>query len=296
MGLRYMSRYLVIGLNIGQIYVNYFNSKPGAIVETLDIDESKKPTYTNEYKVAGKFDCIVICTPNYTHDYFVQKFWEYTDCFVVDKPGISTSDKFKYYATQYGKRIFMVKNNLYREELKHLKSIIETGVKRVQIFWNNKNRIPFPGGWFTNKIHAWGGVSRDLLPHLLSYFFALTNEKLDMKNYYACRSWNISDIKDTEYGEINTKNPVYDVDDFWECFVCFENVKYHLQTAWKTNKEDELYINFSWDDGRELKYTFGLCPEKVYWDMMDRYLSCSDEEYKENFEIDYWMHKIMELV
>jgi len=89
----------------------------------------------------------------------------------------------------------MVKNNQYRQEIKEFQRLAESS-DTVYVRWNSANRIPNPGSWFTTKKLSFGGVSRDLMPHMLSYYCALTNyqqgtklketatQKLQFKRYY----------------------------------------------------------------------------------------------------------------
>ncbi|MFY8160764.1 MAG: Gfo/Idh/MocA family protein [Candidatus Kapaibacteriota bacterium] len=288
-------KFLIIGLNIGTIYVDYFN-RLGIEVDTLDIDTKKNPTYTEYSEITSKYDAIVICSPNYTHDTFIEKFWDKTDCFIVDKPGLADYEKFKHLTCGTNKRIMMIKNNLYRPELKGLNSILwDSDVSSVDIKWNNKNRIPFPGGWFTHKEKAYGGVSRDLLPHLLSFFYGLTGEIANVSNVESKQNWNMNTVIDTDYGVINTIDPVYNVDDYCKCDITYNGIQFRLEANWKTNIEDNISITFNWEDGRTMKYNFGLCPVNAYEKMIDSYLTFNEKEYKKNLNVDLWIHKIMEL-
>jgi hypothetical protein len=94
--------------------------------------------------------------------------------------------------------------------------------KTVNIKWLRKNCIPSPGSWFTTRKLAFGGVSRDLMPHLLSLYIAMNpgwrKEQINGQTAMAC--WELKDIDSTEYGIVNPKG-TYDVDDV--CVINFGN-------------------------------------------------------------------------
>ena len=61
----------------------------------------------------------------------------------------------------------MTKNNQYRENITEMAEAADPKKGVTRINWINDNRVP-SGSWFTNKELAFGGVSRDLMPNLLS--------------------------------------------------------------------------------------------------------------------------------
>jgi hypothetical protein len=187
----------------------------------------------------------------------------------------------------------LVKNNMWRNNIVEIQKLAENAVT-VDILWLNKNRVPNPGSWFTTKDLSFGGVSRDLMPHLLSLYISLNpswkkeNIEISGKNTY----WTLEDLVDTEYGNINT-NGIYDVDD--ECFIKFGN-KWTLNANWRTNSREARCINF-WRPNEEVKtIELGLCPEDAYQSMIQEAVKKVD---KENFwdiqnEIDLWIHERIE--
>ena len=99
---------------------------------------------------------------------------------------------------------------------------------RSKLRWINKNRIPNPGSWFTEKSLAFGGVSRDLIPHMLSYYTALTDfTKGKQLSAVAEQRWNLDQIDSTDYGVINHKGQ-YDVDDRCELVFVNKRTRYEM--------------------------------------------------------------------
>ena len=77
----------------------------------------------------------------------------------------------------------MVKNNQHRHNVDILKETTQN-CDNLVLNWCNKNRVPNPGSWFTTKELAYGGVSRDLMPHLLSWVQVLADDYTRIENVY----------------------------------------------------------------------------------------------------------------
>ena len=280
-------RSLIVGMGIGQLYKSVFSSL-NYNIETVDANPDKGATYNNVESVTGEYDIAVICTPNFTA----------ARCKIVliEKPGVVDSKCWQCLTEDFpNTRFMMVKNNQYRDEIKLFKTQSDQS-ERVYIRWNNANRIPQPGSWFTTKELAFGGVSRDLIPHMLSYYCALTDytqgSKLDavsMQNYL------LADITSTDYGTVNPDG-VYDVDDFCKLEFKNGNTTWVLSANWKTNLDhDDSSISFGTKNSA-IRHQLGLCPESAYKKMIETAVQNlnNDAFWQSQFEQDMWIHKQIE--
>jgi predicted dehydrogenase len=188
----------------------------------------------------------------------------------------------------------MVKNNQYRDTIEQFKILADQS-RTVKIVWNNKNRIPNPGSWFTTKELAFGGVSRDLMPHMLSYYVALTDYTKGNKLYAtALQHHSLDSINDTDYGVVN-KEGTYNVDDFCEFEFKNGNTTWILIANWKDNIADDVYISFE-TTSNTAKFVLGLCPEEAYKAMIENAVTNlnNDMFWKEQLQQDLWIHKQIE--
>ncbi len=286
---------LIVGLGIGSVYLEQLNLL-GFNVTTVDIDKTKNPTFLNiEDALKEKYDLSIICTPNYLHFEQAKLLQPASKNILIEKPGFESLDIYNHFINTFkDTKFFIVKNNIYRPELTYIKSIIdlfENSIEYVSINWLNSNRTPYPGGWFTNKEKSFGGVCHDLMPHLLHLFYSLNGNKLlEPKKINKFQRWNYTDVLTTEYGNVNSINPVYDVDD--TCQITFEDkFLYKLNAAWKTDKENDISININLKDGRKFRYEFGLCPNEMYGKMISEIMS--DNNYSKHILLDTWLHKII---
>jgi hypothetical protein len=164
----------------------------------------------------------------------------------------------------------MTKNNQWRNNIKQIAENCEAS-DMIQINWVNKNRIPGPGTWFTDKSKAFGGVSRDLLPHLMSIMMSVnknTYQDFKVQKYHTEQRWNLSDCTGTDYGVVN-ENGVYDVDDSATMELTDGNKTYILYANWKNNLHDDMAIHFYKNGESHLEsISLGLCPEQAYEEMI----------------------------
>jgi predicted dehydrogenase len=282
---------LIIGLGFGRAVYKPVLEELGYQVITVDsIQPADFLTVEAALTVHKHFDTVNICTPNFTHEPLARAVAPYADIVFVEKPGVQN-----HYAWQQMvidnpmTRFMMVKNNQYRGFDAFKDSVKQS--KQVNIVWNNKNRIPNPGSWFTTKRLSFGGVSRDLMPHMLSYYVALTDYTKGNKLYAtAVQRHSLNSITDTDYGKVN-KNGIYDVDDFCEFEFNNNGTKWILSANWKDNKADDVYISF--DDE---KFPLGLCPESAYKAMIETAVTNlnNNEFWKEQLQQDLWIHTQIE--
>lgn len=293
---------LVIGLGIGQLYCKVLNEL-GVDVYTVDKDLLKNPDYTSVEKAfenGQQYDTIHIATPNFTHkeiaDEVLVNNLTKNGIVFVDKPGFKTalqwSTVLKYANQLYNKpRMMMVKNNQYRPNIKSMISDA-AGANNIQIDWINENRVPNPGSWFTNKDLAWGGVSRDLMPHLLSYlpkFFPNDYQNLTVVRKRCVQNWKLTDLDSSAYGNIDP-NGVYNVDDYLQIQAELNGKSILLTADWRSTKESMLSAVIG-----EYYHQLGLCPESAYATMIETAYANKDNDafWLEQNTQDLWIHSMI---
>ena len=289
-------RSLIIGMGIGQLYKTVLTNL-GHEVVTVDHDSSKKPDFLSvdaAIIVHGFFDTAHICTPNFTHFEIAAKVAPVSKIVFIEKPGVATSLTWCKLITTFSQtRFIMVKNNMWRNNIAELKALAEKA-KTVKIRWIRKNCIPSPGSWFTTKKLAFGGVSRDLMPHLLSLYVAMNptwrKDTVSGKTAMAC--WELKDIESTEYGTVNPKG-TYDVDDM--CVINFGD-KWKCAANWRSMDEEDSSIEFVMQDNTVERFELGWCPEDAYESMIKEAIERVDDYqfWLKHFDIDTWIHERIE--
>lgn len=293
-----MKKALIIGLGFGQAVYLPVLTELGYEVITVDMDTSKGADFSNlddAIRVHSKFDTVNICTPNFTHINLARAVATYASIVFVEKPGVKDHFAWRQMVIDNPTtRFMMVKNNQYRDTIEQFKTLADQS-HTVRIVWNNKNRIPNPGSWFTTKELAYGGVSRDLMPHMLSYYLSLTDYTKGNKLYSnAIQRHELKNIIDTDYGRVD-HNGTYDVDDFCEFEFKNGNTTWVLTANWKDDKADDVYISFDMKNSAA-KFVLGLCPESAYKAMIKNAVANlnNDMFWKEQLQQDLWIHKQIE--
>lgn len=300
---------LIIGLGMGQLYQKILAKAGNYTIVTIDTDTLKQPDYLDLESckaINSKFDLAIICVPNYLHEEYVFKLHEYdmASTVLVEKPGLGDLSSWILHSGMYlDDKLIMIKNNMYRDTYDAIIKTIKQNmldIKEVNITWLNKDRIPNPGSWFTTKKLAFGGVSRDLMPHLLSIYYSLFNEFSDPITSFKSQRYTLEDVINTGYGVVNKKG-IYDVDDF--CRIEFKpEVKYdhlhvNLIASWKTDlPESKIGVEIVWKNKNTMFYEFGLCPEAAYLKMIESTLSMDTKTYEQHKHIDTWIHNILDNV
>lgn len=290
---------LVIGMGIGLLYKTVL-TELGHEVVTVDMDPAKGADYydyATAYKDHIYFDTVHICTPNHTHASLARDAGNRDAKLVfVEKPGVENHYVWASLIRDCpNTRFMMVKNNQLRDEIPKFKDLADKS-ERVWVRWNNANRIPHPGSWFTTKDKSFGGVSRDLIPHMLSYYCILTDYNKGVKLFAkAMQHYELNDIHSTDYGSVNP-NGTYNVDDFCEIEFKNRNTTWILTANWRTNLDhDDSSISFCLN-GSAIRYELGLCPESAYKKMIKEAVqNLNNVEYwKEQQAQDIWIHKQIE--
>jgi len=292
-----MTKALVIGLGMGQQYKDWM-AELGYSVFTVDVDPAKGANYTNHMDAVNNnsYDIIYIGTPNWTHESIARDVARSARLLLIEKPGLVDSNAWARLILDFpSTRIMMVKNNQYRPEATLFKELAKKS-ERVWVRWNNANRIPHPGSWFTTRSKAFGGVSRDLIPHMLSYYCALTDYTKGVKLFAkASQRYELKDIHNTDYGSVNPDG-TYDVDDFCELEFKNNNTTWILTANWKTNLDhDDSSIAFVINGGAN-RYELGLCPKEAYQNMiMEATNNLDNQEFWiDQLAQDAWIHKQIE--
>ncbi len=296
---------LLVGLGgIGKnVYVPEL-TRNGFDVTTVDshVREAHYPSISQLPNV--QYDLGIIATPNYTHFDLATEAAEYCKNILVDKPGVGSLEKWRLLKTQNSTVHFaLIKNNLYRYFDNIFEPYYKSGVlSAVEINWLNANRVPQPGGWFTDKSRAFGGVAYDLFPHLYCFMYLifgnLHKDQIEPVSHYQHQRWNLQTVGETDYGRVD-RTGIYNVCDYAEEFL--EYTPWHnpvripitLRASWKEGRNDQtvrLYLK----DGSVMTYEFGLCPSYAYgamfYDTMTQYYVSEDT----HEELDRFIHLRLE--
>ena len=195
---------LIIGMGIGELYKSVLTQLDAEVI-TVDTNPDKNADFARveDALVAhGFFDTVNICTPNFTHAQLTQQVAPYSKIVFVEKPGFKNSKEWIDILSQYpDTRIMMVKNNMWRDNIGEMQTLAAQS-NSIDIKWIRKNCIPHPGSWFTTKELAYGGVSRDLVPHLLSLYIALNPYwySTSATKKTSEQQWTLQNIDSTDYG------------------------------------------------------------------------------------------------
>jgi predicted dehydrogenase len=299
---------LIVGMGIGDLYKSVLTSL-GHEVVTVDTNPSKGADFARveDALVAhGFFDTVNICTPNFTHAQLTQRVAPYSKIVFVEKPGFANAAEWQDTLSRYpDTRIMMVKNNMWRDNIAEMQALAAQS-NTVDIKWIRKNCIPHPGSWFTTKELAYGGVSRDLVPHLLSLYIALNPDwqSTTASKQTSEQQWTLPNIDSTDYGTIDY-NGTYNVDDKVDMTY---GDKWSVQANWRDLTKEESCVTFT----RSLRYMLkiprqvtlknnstielGWCPEEAYYNMIQDAIKNTDNDtfWQEQAKQDIWIHKQIE--
>ena len=290
---------LIVGLGFGQLYKKIYESM-GAEIITVDSEQSTNPNFvelTTAIEAHPEFDTAHICTPNKTHFALAKKLSGHANIVFVEKPGVKSVAQWTALTHDKQTKYVMTKNNQYRDNIGEMANLGQK-MSSIDLNWKNKNRIPSPGTWFTNKDLAFGGVSRDLLPHMLSLLFVLAPNDYESYNIIDKKieqRYRLEDCTDTDYGKVK-EDGVYDVDDSAYLKLVGPNNIIKVNTAWRTDEEDDIAVHMYKGDIKFRSFSLGLCPEEAYKKMIGNHVkNLNNEEFwKEQNKQDLFIHKILE--
>jgi len=286
---------LIVGLGFGSLYKT-LHAKLGHHVVTVDprqgiADYGQIDDAINDH---GYFDIAHICTPNFTHVSLASSIATDTSIVIVEKPGAANAKEWSTLVESFpDTRFMMSKNNMWRHNIVQMQAAA-AAASVVKLNWINRDRIPGPGSWFTNKNLAYGGVSRDLMPHLLSLYISLNpNWYTDpITDHFISRNWSLDQLTSTEYGTIDAKG-VYDVDDLAQ--INFTD-KWILKADWRSLNKDQRNIECTLPDIKQIQFVLGLCPESAYESMIETAIAnlSNNAFWDEQRKQDLWIHKVID--
>lgn len=282
---------LIVGLGIGQLYkkvckdINY-------LTHTVDINTSLEPDFLSidhALSEINNVDISIVTVPNYLHYSIAEKVAPHSKIVLVEKPGVKNPAEWLSLCNNFpATRFMMIKNNQYRDNIKQLFALYHKS-KNISFNWINENRVPKPGSWFTDKNLSYGGVSRDLLPHLLSLFTLFEPEfnKTNWNSKTIKQNWELKDLTNTEYGKIDPQG-IYNVDDFVNLTSEILTKKINITADWRSLNKSDIGIHF---DNKFVE--LGLCPESAYANMLKfAYANVyNDVFWQYQQEQDLWIHK-----
>lgn len=291
-----MARILIVGLGIGDMYRQVLNHH-----STFTVDTVKPASFNDVDEAPNDFTVGIVCTPNFTHREIAEKLAEKCRIVLIEKPGLKSQDEWRVLVAKYpNTRFMMIKNNMFRDNIEQIKSLVENADK-IDINWINKNRVPKPGSWFTNKELAFGGVSRDLIPHLLSLYIAMFPHHYKYNFIWdkkVNQNWKLEDLTSSEYGNVDTSG-IYNVDDHVYINTSVRNKNVLLTADWKSDSEDDIAIHYHIRSDKvngEIIIPLGLCPESAYLNMVETAIANIDNDlfWQLQYEYDMFIHKIIE--
>lgn len=286
-------RALIVGMGFGHLYANIYRQL-GYEVVTVDPSSNKNATYPTVESIPEDmiFSTAHICTPNHTHAQIAERIAHRCCIVFIEKPGVVDKATWTRLVNDFPlTRFMMTKNNQYRSNITAMAEAYKSA-KQIKLHWINHNRVPSAGSWFTTKDLAFGGVSRDLLPHLLSIYTALEPDWKTTKwsDITVKHRWQLSDLTSTDYGSVN-ENGTYDVDDFVKLTTATTK-KWEIIADWKSNDSDDIGIYFD-----DQFVPLGLCPEEAYKTMILEAISQYQNPmfWQEQYDQDCWIHDTITL-
>ena len=282
---------LIIGMGIGELYKSVLTQLDAEVI-TVDTNPDKNADFARveDALVAhGFFDTVNICTPNFTHAQLTQQVAPYSKIVFVEKPGFKNANEWQQIVDEFpNTRIMMVKNNMWRNNIGEMQTLAARS-NSIDIKWIRKDCIPHPGSWFTTKELAYGGVSRDLVPHLLSLYIALNPYwySTSATKKTSEQQWTLQSIDSTDYGTIN-QNGTYNVDDKVEMSF---GERWRVHANWRSLTTEESCVTIN-----DTTIDLGWCPEEAYYNMIKDAVGNIDNDYFWNQQVkqDIWIHKQIE--
>jgi len=260
-----MAKSLIVGLGIGRLYESVLKNINHQII-TVDINgKGDYHTVADAIKEHKDFTCAFVCTPNNSHYSIARQVAPYSQIVFCEKPGFKFSSHWTSIQSEFPTtRFMMIKNNQYRDNIEELK-LAAKETKKLFFHWINYDRVPSPGSWFTNDMSAFGGVSRDLIPHLLSLVAVLdpNYKQISWQAPVKFQNWQLSDLTSTSYGTVQA-NGSYNVDDRWEIIGSNRYHSIEVRADWRSMTHEDIGIHF----GHKF-VELGLCPENAYQRMIE---------------------------
>lgn len=294
-----MKTALIVGLGIGSMYAEELSAQ-GYVIDTVDADVCKAARWRDVESALAQgvyYDVATISTPNFTHANIAAQLAPHCGIVFVDKPGAETAEKWRNLIdTQHNSKIVMIKNNQWRSEIAQWSTLAQHS-RTVRINWINRNRVPKPGSWFTNAALSGGGVSKDLMPHLLSIMAAIypQHQQAHCTAQYAEQRWRLEDLVNSDYGSVQS-NGVYNVDDFATAEFMHHGRRFVLTADWRSMHTDDISIAFELEDSSIQRFQLGLCPNQVYGAMFRDCVNNLNNQgfWQQQYAMDSWIHGVLD--
>jgi hypothetical protein len=262
------------------------------ICYTVDINPDLNPNYLDLDQAitdVNSIDITIVSVPNYLHYSIAKKVAKVSKIVLIEKPGVKDAQEWQSLVREFpNTRFMMIKNNQYRDNTKLLFAKYHKS-KNIKLHWINNNRVPKPGSWFTNSQLSYGGVSKDLLPHLLSFYtlFEPQYQQTNWHNKIKTQKWQLQDLTDSDYGDIKVDG-IYNVDDYVTLNTNIFNKDITITTDWRSMSGSDIGLYF---DNEFID--LGLCPESAYKNMLKFvYANIYNDIFWQNqLEQDIWIHK-----
>ena len=247
-------------------------------------------TFTDVTQIYDPYDIAVVATPNFTHANIASWLANYgTKHIFVEKPGVSNVKEWQWLCDEYKNTQFhLVKNNLYRDSYGEvMERINDPGINRIDILWMNNNRIPNPGSWFTDKGKSFGGVSKDLMPHLICFAIKMFGKDKILNTVFQQKvqqKWRLDQIDSTDYGTVYPDG-IFNVDDAAYASTTINGIPLNLVCSWKEGYDKQSIVLY-YEDGKTYEWHFGLCPANAYGKML--------QDTSDSVNIDTYIHTFLD--
>jgi predicted dehydrogenase len=262
--------------------------------DVTTVDNTNPADHTSIDTVQGVFDVAVICVPKFLHTYFADECASFCKVIFIEKPGLPSADQWNALCDKHPHTKFiMCKNNMYRDTYGFLDNVSQIeDITSIKINWLNKNRVPNPGYWSTNRKQSWGGVALDLFPHLYCQMIRHFGKipQFTRVNHLMMQKWKLEDLTGSDYGAVNVEG-VYDVCDYaTEKWLLNDKTIVEVSASWKEGIDDQSIVVQTTDSS--YKWDFGLCPAEAYGTMIE---DGQTDDYDVHRNIDTWIHKHLEV-
>lgn len=176
------------GWIVEKVYIPLISQLDGLhLISFYEPIEDRKKQAENQYQhrryrffgnyddfLQSNIDCVIVATPNYTHQELSVKALEKGLDVLCEKPAALSEKEINCVieAAQKGNAVYMPGFvNRFRHDVKTVKDLIDSQkigeVIDIEAGWLRKGGIPRIGSWFTKKERAGGGVLFDLGSHIL---------------------------------------------------------------------------------------------------------------------------------
>lgn len=281
---------LIVGLGFSKLYKKILINL-GSEVITVSQTPGKADFITVEDAIEAhrNFDIALVCTPNFTHEKLTYAVAPHSRIVLVEKPGFKYRVDWQQLVKDFPHtRFMMIKNNQWRDNIADLKSLADKSTN-IKLYWINKGQTPEPGRWLTNKAQSYGGVSRDLMTHLLSIFQSLNHS-------YATSALSENIAEQRYYLDDDSD---YDVDDICKFTFTDQKKTWTLLGDWKDiNGSTNIIrtVTFELAGGKIETVDIGQCSEDAYQAMFEDAIKNVDNNsfWLLQLRYDLWIHKKIE--